>query len=84
MDNGDRIHFGLLNATTYLDRHNKAMREAYIARHYGSESERPLIDTLTPSPALFSIALLWSFYDAEKTSLKENVALLNRMLASKK
>jgi hypothetical protein len=83
MDDGTRIHFGQLNSITYLDQHNKAMRDAYIARHYGSESERPLIDSLTPSPALFSIALLWSFYNSEKTTLAENVRLLNQLLSKK-
>jgi len=80
MDNGDRIHFGLLGGSTYLDHHDMVKREAYILRHYGNQTEKRLIDGMIPSPSLFSIALLWSFYNCEKKSLPENVKVLNRLL----
>jgi hypothetical protein len=83
MDDNSRIHFGSRGSSTFLDHKNDALRQAYIARHLANGTEKRLIQSLTPSPALFSMALLWSFYDSEKTTLKENVQLLNSMLAKK-
>jgi len=52
-------HFGLKSGTTFIDHGDEAKREAYLARHMGNKKEKKLIETLTPSPALFSAKLLW-------------------------
>jgi hypothetical protein len=80
LDNGDRIHFGQLNGNTYLDHKNIQLREAYINRHYANQIERKLIDDKIPSPALFSAALLWSFFNSNEKTLAGNVKILNRLL----
>jgi hypothetical protein len=35
--NGTKVHFGLKGAETYIDRQDKAKREAYLARHAKNE-----------------------------------------------
>jgi hypothetical protein len=74
MDDGKHYDFGLDTGSTYIDHHDKQKRLAYIARHLGNLSEKRLIDSLTPSPALFSIALLWG----EHTNIEDNIKSLNR------
>lgn len=83
MADGRRIHFGLRGGNTYLDHKNMALRESYIARHYGSEREKGLIDSLTPSPSLFSMYLLWSLANPEIKTLEGNVKLLNSIMKHK-
>ena len=83
MGDGKKIHFGLRGGRNYLDHSDIKLRDAYIARHYGSAAEKPLIDSLTPSPALFSVYLLWSFANPEIKTLEGNIKLLNNMLESK-
>jgi len=80
LDNGDRIHFGLRGGNTYLDHNNLQLREAYIRRHYANKIEHKLIHDRVPSPALFSAALLWSFYNPLEKTLAGNVKILNRLL----
>ena len=76
MNNGDVFHFGLDSGSTYIDHHDKKKRDAYRKRHYANNNERSLIDSITPSPALFSYYLLWG----EHTSLKKNMDELNKLL----
>ena len=83
MGDGKKIHFGLRTGRNYLDHGDDKLRSAYIARHYGSAAEKPLIDSLTPSPALFSMYLLWSFANPEIKTLDGNIKLLNNILESK-
>jgi hypothetical protein len=75
LDDGDVYHFGLLGASTYLEHGNKRKRDNYRKRHRGNDIERYLIETLTPSPALFSWALLWG----DSTDLMKNIDKLNRL-----
>lgn len=74
MDDGQHYDFGLDTGSTYIDHRDKQKRLAYIARHLGNLSEKRLIDSLTPSPALFSLALLWG----EHTNIEDNIKSLNR------
>ena len=76
MSNGHIYHFGLDSGSTYLDHKDKKKRDAYRKRHYANNNERSLIDSITPSPALFSYYLLWG----EHTSLKKNMDELNQLL----
>jgi hypothetical protein len=76
MSDGRHFDFGLDTGSTYIDHKNKQKRLAYIARHLGNLSEKKLIDSLTPSPALFSLALLWGRYD----NLEDNIKYLNHLL----
>jgi hypothetical protein len=75
LNDGKKIDFGLDTGSTYIDHHDKQKRLAYIARHLGNISEKRLIDSLTPSPALFSLALLWGRYD----NLEDNIKYLNNL-----
>ena len=74
LNDGKKIDFGLDTGSTYIDHHDKQKRLAYIARHLGNLREKRLIDSLTPSPALFSMALLWG----EHTNIDDNIKALNR------
>jgi len=77
LDDGKKIDFGDAYANgTYIDHHDKNKRMAYIARHLGNLNEKKLIDSLTPSPALFSMVLLWGRYD----NIEDNIKYLNSML----
>jgi hypothetical protein len=78
-----KIHFGLRGGSTFIDHRNLNLRNSYIARHYGSKAEKELIDTLTPSPSLFSMYLLWSFANPEINTLEGNVKVLNNILKHK-
>jgi hypothetical protein len=75
LNDGKKIDFGLDTGSTYIDHHDKQKRLAYIARHLGNLSEKRLIDSLTPSPALFSMVLLWG----KHTNIDDNIRYLNRM-----
>jgi hypothetical protein len=76
LDNGKHYDFGLDTGNTYIDHHDPQKRLAYIARHLGNLSEKRLIDSLTPSPALFSMILLWGPY----TNINDNIKYLNKLL----
>lgn len=76
MDNGKEYHFGLKNAITYVEGATKQKRDAFLARHLNNPLEKKLIENLVPSPALFSVYLLWNTND-----LDENIKLLNRMFS---
>jgi len=75
MDDGKHYDFGLDTGSTYIDHHDKQKRLAYIARHLGNIREKRLIDSLTPSPALFALALLWG----EHTNINDNIKSLNHL-----
>jgi len=75
LDDGQIFHFGLLGANTYLEHHDNRKRDNYRKRHRGNDTERYLIETLTPSPSLFSYYLLWG----DSTDLMRNIDKLNRL-----
>jgi hypothetical protein len=73
LNDGKKIDFGLDTGSTYIDHHDKQKRMAYIARHLGNIREKKLIDNLIPSPALFSMVLLWG----KHTNIDDNIKELN-------
>ena len=85
MDDGRRIHFGQKDPKTgtYIDHKDKSLRARYLARHLANPRERKLIESLTPSPALFSAYLLWAYPDDKLTTLKANAEYLNDLLEEK-
>ena len=74
LSNGRHYDFGSKTSQTYLDHNDEKKRFAYIARHYANPTEKELIDTLTPSPSLFSMTLLWGYYP----DLERNIDYLNK------
>ena len=79
MDTGKKYNSGLDTGSTYIDHHDKKIREAYRAWHYGNDTERKLIDNLIPSPSLFSWYVLWGPY----TNIEKNVRHLNALWKNK-
>ena len=79
LSDGKEIHFGQQGGQTYIDHHDKDKRKAYQARHYGNKREKELIDSLTLSPALLSMFLLWGYYE----TIEENLKYLNAQLSTK-
>ena len=75
LENNEYFDFGLDGAKTgaYIDHANKKKRDNYRKRHYAQEKK--LIDSLTPSPALYSYYLLWG----DSTDINKNIEKLNRM-----
>lgn len=82
LDNTNKHYdFGVKNKhETYIDHKDKVRRERYRLRHYNSERERPYIENLIPSSALFSYHILWG----PTTSIKKNINHLNKLLQNKK
>jgi hypothetical protein len=76
MSDGKEYHFGLKNSITYIEGASKEKREAFLARHLNNPLEKKLIENLVPSPALFSVYLLWNTNDIEK-----NLKILNRLIS---
>lgn len=76
MSDGKEYHFGLKNAITYVEGATKQKRDAFLARHLNNPLEKKLIENLVPSPALFSVYLLWNTND-----LDENIKILNRLFS---
>jgi hypothetical protein len=68
-------NFGLDTGSTYIDHHDKQIRDAFVARLYSNGIERKLIDNLVPSPSLFSWYVLWGPY----TNIEKNVRHLNAL-----
>lgn len=83
MDNGKQYDFGLKGGNTYIDHQDKAKRNAYLKRHLANETENQLINNLVPSASLFSAYILWSMGDPNKTTIKENIELLNKLWKKK-
>jgi len=77
LDDGRHFDFGLKTGSTYIDHHDKNKRFNYQSRHYNSQKERPYIENIIPSPALFSYYILWG----ESTSIKKNIQLLNKLMS---
>lgn len=71
--------FGLKGGSTFIDHHDEAMRQAYLARHTANKAEKNLIENLIPSPALFSATLLWG----PNKTLAQNVAELQKQFNMK-
>lgn len=76
MSDEKEYHFGLKDSITYIEDASKEKREAFLARHLNNPLEKKLIENLVPSPALFSVYLLWN-----TPSLEKNVKILNRLLS---
>jgi len=74
LDNGKTYHFGLKNSVTYIEGASKEKRDAFLARHLNNPLEKKLIENLIPSPALFSVYLLW-----QTPSIEKNIEMLNKM-----
>ena len=79
MDNNKKYNFGLDVGSTYIDHHDKQIRDAYRARHYSNGIEKKLIDNLVPSPSLFSYYILWG----PSTSIEKNIHHLNSLWKNK-
>lgn len=79
LDDESYYDFGLDKSKTYLDHKDKQIRNNYRLRHLGNDKEKQLIETLTPSPSLFSFYLLWG----DKTSLVDNINELNSLFIKK-
>jgi len=73
LDDGKSYHFGLKDSVTYIEGATKEKRDAFLARHINNPLEKKLIENLIPSPALFSVYLLWN-----TNSIDKNVQILNR------
>lgn len=69
-----KYDFGLLGGQTYIDHADKDKRDAYIKRHMANQIENKLIRNLIPSPALFSMKLLWG----QSSDLNINIRNLQR------
>ena len=79
LTDGTEIHFGLKGGYTYVDEKDKTKRYNYFARHMANKTEKKLITSLTPSPALFSSMILWGKYD----DIDKNKDLLNKLFRMK-
>jgi hypothetical protein len=75
LSDGSVYHFGLKNSKTFVEGATKQTRDAFLARHLNNPLEKDLIEKMTPSPALFSVYLLWA-----TPSLEMNIKLLNSLL----
>ena len=73
LDDGKSYHFGLKDSVTYIEGATKEKRNAFLARHLNNPLEKKLIENLVPSPALFSVYLLWN-----TNSIDKNVEILNK------
>ena len=76
VDNDIFFDFGQPGGRTYIDHLNKKKRDNYKKCHYSNSIEKHLIDTLTPSPALFSYYLLWG----QHGDIMRNIDDLNKLL----
>ena len=79
MDNGKHYDFGLDGGSTYIDHHDKKLRDAYRARHLGNKTEYELIKNLIPSASIMAYYLLWG----DSTSLRQNIENLNKAFKEK-
>jgi len=68
------FNFGAKEGHTYIDHGDEKKRENYRRRHYANNTEKYRIDNLIPSPALFSMKLLWG----DKNDLLDNLIELQR------
>ena len=77
LDDGKKYNFGLKDGSTYIDHGDNEKRLNYIKRHIKNEME--LIKNLIPSPALFSMFLLWGPYK----NIDDNIKYLNNLFKLK-
>jgi hypothetical protein len=75
LTNGKHYDFGLDTGSTFIDHQDTKKKDAYIKRHLGNRLELNLIENLVPSPAVFSMFLLWGRYP----DLQKNIDLLNNL-----
>ena len=84
LDNKKHYDFGLKTgntcAHTYIDHQDKIKRNNYQVRHFNLKKEKPFIENLIASPALFSYYLLWG----ETPSIMKNIKQLNKLLQKRK
>ena len=80
LNNGKVYNFGLDGGQTYIDHHDWVKRTNYRRRHYASPKEKPLLEGLTPSPAVLSYYLLWGPH----TGVQDNIQYLNRLWSIRK
>lgn len=83
MDDGKQYDFGLKGGATYVDHKDQSKRNAYLKRHLANKTENQLITNLVPSPSLFSAYILWSKGNPNKTTIEENIKLLNNLWKKK-
>ncbi len=78
LDDNRHFDFGLKDFKdgTYIDHGDKKKRMNYISRHLANYNEKKLIDSITPSAALFSMMILWGKYD----NIDDNIKYLNEFL----
>lgn len=76
LNNDKHVDFGLKNGKTFIDEFDKSKRDAYIARHMASKKEAALIKSMTISPALLSMYILWGDKDLVTNTLKLNKLLI--------
>lgn len=79
-NDGKHYDFGYKGSKTYIDHHNKYLRQNYRKRHLANEKEYYLIDNAIMSPALLSYYLLWGDY----IKLEDNIQQLNNRIKSNK
>jgi hypothetical protein len=63
--------FGQPRGYTYIDGADARTRVNYLKRHMANQLERAKIVKLTPSPALFSMYLLWGASQDLQTNIRE-------------
>ena len=68
--------FGQPGGFTFIDVADESVRRNYAKRHMANPSERAKIVQLTPSPAVFSLYLLWGVSD----DLQTNIKSLNKLM----
>jgi hypothetical protein len=73
LDDNRYFDFGLDTGETFIDHNNEKKRDAYRKRHIANVIERYLIETLTPSPALYAYYILWG----DSSDLMTNIETLN-------
>lgn len=63
MSDNSSFHFGLKDGLTFIDHKDEVKKKNYIKRHMANKKENYLISNLIPSPALFSMYILWGKYN---------------------
>jgi hypothetical protein len=76
LDDGSHLDFGLKNASTYIEHHDKNKRLNYWLRHVNNPYEKDLILNYVMSPSLLSAFILWGRY----TNIEDNIEDLNHYL----
>lgn len=77
LNDGTHYDFGLRGGSTFIDHKDRLLKENYYLRHIAQPQEFYLINNLIPSPALFSMYLLWGKYP----NLFKNIEYLDDLFA---